>query len=109
MTAFEMYATGEISQSAQEYIQNQIQSDIDRITYDISSAMDDLFGNIIHTYYNEPELYEQNIQAFKEIEEKVLNFREKIKEYTEIYDIKKALNDRRRRGSFVASLVGGAL
>ena len=106
-TAIEMYATDAMSQSAQEYLENAVQSDIDRINYDISSAMDDMFGMMMHIYYNEPELFEKNMKVWKEMEDKVLSFKDRLSEATDMAEIKNQL--RQRRGSFVARLVGGAL
>ncbi len=107
MTAFEMYATGEISQSAQEYIEQTVQNDIDRINYDISSAMDDMFAMMIHLYHNEPKLFEKNIQVWDETADKISQFKKRLAEATDMAEIKNQL--RKRRGSFVAHLVGGAL
>ncbi len=106
MTAFEKFATDAISQSAQEYIRQTIQNDLDRINYDISSAMDDMFAMMMHVYHNEPELFEKNMQVFHEVEDKIFNFRERLAEATSMTEIKTKL--RQRRG-LLANLVGGAL
>ena len=106
-TAIEMYATEVMSQSAQEYIEQTVQNDIDRINYDISSAMDDMFAMMIHLYHNEPELFEKNLKVWKETADKVLSFRDRLSEATDMADIKNQL--RRRKGGFVARLVGGGL
>lgn len=105
-TASEQYATDAISQSAQDCIKETIQNDLDFMNYNISSIIDDMFAMMLHLYYNEPELFEKNMEVWEKTKEKVVSFDERLTDATSIVDIK---NKFRQRRGLLVKLVGGAL
>jgi hypothetical protein len=65
-----------------------------------------MFAMMLHLYYNEPELFEKNMEVWEKTKEKVVSFDERLTDATSIVDIK---NKFRQRRGLLVKLVGGAL
>lgn len=95
----------EKSLSAQEYIEEQIDRDLDCTAYQITSGLEDLFAMMIHLYHNEPELFDRYMEVWKETEAKVFELKSRLSEATEVVSNRNKLRQRRMYNA----LAGGIL
>ena len=75
---------------------NQIEEEnVDIAAYQVETGLEDLFGMVQYCRHNNPELFEESLVRFKEVEARVLEMASRIKSMSRIIKLEQIIGGSR--------------